>query len=249
MKFQVAIGLLVGMFASVEGHGHLSVPRSRTQVAFENGQEYCPACVLENVPAVANGRPYPGARPMAEPGKSVMTMGPCGERSNNNFNSNQKSWGSVVETFSNGQVIDFESCWSADHKGVYSMRICTDPSIVAPFLVRGGNPSRSQENNLEACFKRGILPCDAVGSNSRCQASSNTGCQAGWGCWGNTDWFHTPRSGAQNNGQCGASGSFYTKDQVRLPAGFTSNHTLLSWRWDVMDTAQVYGSCVDVAIR
>jgi hypothetical protein len=248
MKLQGWFSLL-GLAVDVSGHAHLSLPRSRTQVAFENGQEYCPACVLEDVgPVGPSGRNYPGNRPFAEPGVSFVPMGPCGQRNNNNFNRNVGSWGGVVDSFREGEVIDVESCWSADHVGSYSIRICQDDEILRPFITRGAGYSAAQRNALEACFQRGVLPCSGVESNTRCVASPETGCQPGWGCWGRDDWFHSLRTGAKNDGRCGGEGSFYTKDQVQIPWGYTSNHTLLSWRWDALNTAQVYGSCADVAI-
>ena len=103
-------------------------------------------------------------------------------------------------------------------------------------------------NKLEECFQAGVLPCADVASNSRCDATPATGCSEGWGCWTNKDWFYTERTGAQNNGSCGSNTAFYTRDAVRLPENFSSNHTLLSWRWDALDTAQLYTSCVDVSI-
>jgi hypothetical protein len=236
--------------ATALGHGHLSYPHSRTQVAFMNGQDYCPHCALEDVPAPpgTGGRNYPGSRPFAEPGMATLTMGPCGKNGGNDYNAPARSWGNIVESYQAGQVISFESCWQADHKGAYSMRVCPDGALVSKFITPGVTPSSSEMTQLEQCFQNNVLPCTGVSGNRGCDAIQvGSGCQAGWGCASNTDWFYSPSGGAFNDGSC--STGIYTRDQVQLPAGFTSNHTLLSWRWDALDTSQLYTGCVDVSIR
>ena len=247
MSFKVIAS--ASLVAAASAHGYLSSPRSRTQLAFENREDYCPQCTLENVPALPlpSGRNYPGYRPFAEPGDSPLTMGPCG-LNGNNYNMPDKSWGNIVDEFTAGDVIEFDSCWTADHKGAYSLRLCQDEALVAPFLDSSRAPTAAEMTRLEDCFKAGILPCANVESNLRCDATPATGCQEGWGCWDNTDWFYTERTGAQNQGTCGSNNSFYTRDAVQLPQDFSSNHTLLSWRWDALDTAQLYTSCSDVSI-
>ena len=127
------------------------------------------------------------------------------------------------------------------------MRVCPDDALVARFTTPGVSPSSSEESQLEQCFQDNILPCTGVNGNRGCDALAvGSGCQAGWGCASNTDWFYSPNAGAFNDGSC--STGFGTKDQVQLPQGFSSNHTLLSWRWDALDTSQLYTGCVDVSI-
>ena len=65
--------------------------------------------------------------------------------------------------------------------------------------------------------------------------------------------------GLQDNGRCAAKGKagqcnthkgpgHLLTDQVKLPAGFRSNHTLISFRWDCEDTPQLWVQCADIAI-
>merc|ERR1712146_127455 len=73
-----------------------------------------------------------------------------------------------------------------------------------------------------------------------------------WGCASATSWFHSFQDGTQQatryEGTCLGSGGVVV-DQVRIPADFpASNHTLLGWRWDSLDTEQIYTSCVDVSV-
>jgi hypothetical protein len=242
--------IIAAAAATVAGHGHLSSPRSRTQIAFENSQDWCPHCTLEDVasPPGTGGRNRPGAQPFAEPGMSPLSMGPCGQNGGNNYNAIGGSWGGIEETYAAGQVISFESCWQADHKGAYSMRVCPDDALVSLFTTPGSTPSAADMSALEQCFQDNVMPCSGVGSNQRCDAiAMGSGCEAGWGCASNTDWFYSSIAGADNEGSC--STGFYTRDSVQLPAGFTSNHTLLSWRWDALDTSQLYTGCVDVSIQ
>jgi hypothetical protein len=174
-------------------------------------------------------------------------MGPCGQKGANNFNKVDQSWGNIVENYQAGQVVHFESCWSADHKGAYSLRLCPDDALVLKFITPGDTPTASEMSALEECFQQNILPCQAVAGNSRCDALSfDSGCQAGWGCADNKDWFYSPRAGSVNDGICDQG--FYSADSVQLPQDFTSNHTLLSWRWDAQGTSQLYTGCVDVSI-
>jgi len=251
MKFQVA--LLAGVLAGVSAHGHLSRPWSRTQVAYENGEDTCPHCVLEDVPDVGEaGRNHPGNRPFAEPGSAHITMGPCGmqngpEAGQNNYNKPDRSWGAVVETYQAGQTVEFDSCWSQDHHGAYSMRVCQNANLVAPFLDASHNPTQFEMDSLEACFQDGVLPCTDTGSPSCDAVAYGSGCQEGWGCASNTDWFYSAARGFEpSRTRCNRAHG--TTSTVKLPAGFTSNHTLLGWRWDALNTAQVYTSCVDVTI-
>eukprot|EP00732_Lithocolla_globosa_P006545 Lithocolla_globosa_v1_NODE_7689_length_913_cov_1134.116550.p1 type:complete len:247 gc:universal NODE_7689_length_913_cov_1134.116550:64-804(+) len=240
---------LCALFVTVLAHGHMNFPRSRTQVAYESGEDHCPHCTLvDNVSVGPSGRPFPGNRPFAEPGTGDInggpSQGPCGFNSGNNYNMPQRSWGQTIEkTYSAGETIEVQWCDNADHKGVYSYRICQDDSIVSPFLNPNSAPSTSQYNALEACFQQGILPCYDVEGNN-CDIGDS--CQPDWGCAQRRDWFHCSGSGCRNDGVCDQG--FYVKDYVKLPETFTSNHTLLGFRWDVMDTPQMYLNCADIRI-
>jgi hypothetical protein len=128
------------------------------------------------------------------------------------------------------------------------MRVCPDQGLVNKFITPGVTPSSSEMDALEQCFQANVLPCSEIsGNGNRCNAIAvGSGCQAGWGCATNTDWFYSPVTGAFRDSGC--STGFGTVDTVLLPAGLSSNHTLLSWRWDALDTSQLYTGCVDVSI-
>merc|ERR1719473_299517 len=170
---------------------------------------------------------------MSQPGEAYVSMGPCGIGAGN-YNRMDSKWGggNLEGVYTAGEEISFESCWSADHKGVYSLRICRDEALVRPFITAGNTPSSSEQDALERCFQDGVLPCTSVASNGAyCQGSANTGCNdPSWGCASNTDWFHSPAAGAHNDGSY--NDGFISRDTVKLPTDFSSNHTLLSWRWD-----------------
>jgi len=53
------------------------------------------------------------------------------------------------------------------------------------------------------------------------------------------------------NGACNAhnGGGSLIKDRVRLPDNFTSNHTLIGFRWDCQQTGQLWLHCADVKIN
>jgi hypothetical protein len=170
MMFQAVVA--AASLATALGHGHLSSPPSRTELAYRAGQDSCPHCTLENVPSPPNtdGRNYPGQRPFAEPGQSPITMGPCGVNGGNNYNAPSGSWGNIVESYQAGEVLTFESCWNADHKGTYSMRVCPNAALVSRFITSGVTPSSSEMTQLEQCFQDNVLPCTGVSGNRGCDA-------------------------------------------------------------------------------
>eukprot|EP00732_Lithocolla_globosa_P004836 Lithocolla_globosa_v1_NODE_4641_length_1395_cov_28.476866.p1 type:complete len:246 gc:universal NODE_4641_length_1395_cov_28.476866:1007-270(-) len=236
-------------FVVVNSHGYFTIPPSREDVALQNGEDYCPHCVLEdNVEVGPPGRPYPGNRPFAEPGQGIInsgpSYGPCGSQDSNNYNMPMRSWGKITASYRQGETITVEWCDIADHKGVYSYRICQDQSLVDKFLNPNRAPTTEEMFELEECFSRGILPCYDVAGQA-CPISD--GCQPDWGCAQRNDWFHCDRAGCREDGRCKNNG-LILRDQVKLPQGFVSNHTLLSWRWDAMDTPQLYLNCADISI-
>ena len=38
------------------------------------------------------------------------------------------------------------------------------------------------------------------------------------------------------------------RDKVKIPENYNSSHTLIGFRWDSMDTAQLWLHCADIAI-
>lgn len=241
-----------------EGHGIFWKPTSRAQLSQLSGWEpdATSAAISEPMPDVASGRPYPGGRPFAEPGKSISNVGPCGQKSygsKTNYNHPEHGWGQVQATYTAGEVIDIEWCVSdlADHGGVYSYRMCTDDSITAKFIDASYTPNADDMAALEHCFQEGILSCtDVPGQN--CPVHPD--CQDGWGCANATSWFNCgPKDGgrceAKSVGKCAChhgEGSIL-RDQVKLP-NFVSNHTLIGFRWDSQDTPQLWLHCADVAL-
>lgn len=254
--------VLAAQLASVvQGHGVFWSPVSRAQLAQNSGwMPDTTTIISEPMPDVApgSGRPYPGGRPFAEPGKSISDVGPCGRESydskKTNYNRPEHSWGAVQATYTAGQVIDIEWCVSdlADHGGLYSYRLCTDEGITAKFIDPSYIPNADDEKALEACFQKGILSCGDVPGQS-CPVHPD--CKEGWGCMKAKDWFacapkDSGRCAAKSAGKCAChqgSGSLL-RDKVKLPDNFVSKHTLIGFRWDCEDTAQLWLHCADVAI-
>lgn len=243
----------------VQGHGVFWTPVSRAQMAQNSGWTPDTTSVIaEPMPEVAKGREYPGGRPWAEPGKSVSDVGPCGRESydskKTNYNHPEHSWGTVQTTYTAGQVIDVEWCVSdlADHGGLYSYRLCTDESITAKFIDPSYTPNANDEKALEDCFHKGILSCSDVPGQS---CPIHPDCKDDWGCMKSKDWFNC---GPKDNGRCASKSAgkcschkgdgSLLRDRVKLPDNFVSKHTLIGFRWDCEDTAQLWVQCADVAI-
>jgi hypothetical protein len=245
---------LVASLATVAAHGHMTLPKGRGQVALDNGQDWCPWCALQDGVRVDGRNPYysPGAAIVA--GSSSGRQGPCG-RGSGNYNSPGGAWGvNIVSTYTAGDVIQVDVCWSADHRGGYSYRMCPDQNLVNKFITPGYRPSETEEQQLEDCFQGNVMPCNFPGQPhpDRCKMSSATNCQPGDPCNQKSDWFHAPTSTGfplVPGVQCNA-GNGQTTDYVQIPANFpASNHTLLGWRWDADQTSQLYLNCADVAIN
>ena len=217
--------------------------------------------ISEPMPDIGpSGRDYPGNRPFAEPGMSISNVGPCGmevyDELQTNWNHPEHNWGFNVEaTYTAGDVIEVEWCVSdiADHGGLYSYRICQDDAIVAPFIDPSHTPDDNEMAQLEECFQAGQLKCGDVPGQDCPVHPDCVG--TGWGCETATSWF---ACGPKDSGRCaekgvdschthGADGSIL-RDQVKLPSGFTSNHTLMGFRWDCEDTGQLWLHCADIAI-
>lgn len=255
--FVIQSVLLSSIAGVASGHGIFWNPTSRAQLAQLSGWESdATSIIAEPMPEVASGRDYPGGRPFAEPGKSISNVGPCGQKSygsKTNWNHPEHGWGDVQATFTAGEVIDIEWCVSdaADHGGLYSYRMCSDESIIAKFIDPAYTPNADDMIALEDCFQKGILSCTDVPGQS-CPVHPD--CKDDWGCAKATSWFSC---GPKDNGRCMSKGvgkcqchngdGSLLRDKVRLP-NFVSNHTLLGFRWDCEDTAQLWVHCADVAL-
>ncbi|KAI9002812.1 chitin binding domain protein, partial [Gaertneriomyces semiglobifer] len=232
----------------VQGHGYLITPASRLKLNNLAGNDACPECaILEPVAA------WPDVT-AAKVGRS----GPCGynARSGVDYNQPGAAWGNVVATYKPGQEIEVQWCVdnNGDHAGMFSYRICRDAAIVAKLLDPNYMPTEAEKQAAEDCFQNGILPCtDVIGQ----QCNYNPDCQPGQPCWRN-DWFTCQ---AFEGGKCkgidnapinscftSIAGGYTVTKRVKLPSDFTSEHTLLSFRWNSFQTPQVYLECADIAI-
>ncbi|KAH6873839.1 starch binding domain-containing protein [Thelonectria olida] len=233
------------------GHGYLTIPKSRTRLGAESGIDTCPECTIRE-PVTA----WPNVTEA-----TVGRSGPCGYNARVSVDYNQpgSSWGDVpVVTYTGGDVVDVEWCVdnNGDHGGMFSYRICQDQSIVDKLITPGYLPTEAEKEAAELCFQRGTLPCTDV-SGQTC--GFNPDCQQGQACWRN-DWFTCNAFQADSRRACqgvdaAPLGSCYTSiaggykvtKKVKIPH-YVSEHTLLSFRWNSFQTAQVYLSCADIAI-
>ncbi|KAF3920397.1 Glucoamylase [Dactylellina cionopaga] len=232
----------------VNGHGYLTIPKSRTRLGSEAGIDTCPECsILEPVSA------WPDLY-----AAKVGRNGPCGynARVSVDYNKPGSAWGNTpVVTYTAGDVIDVQWCVdnNGDHGGMFSYRICQDQDLVNKFLDPNYLPTDAEKQAAEDCFDAGILSCTNV-SGQTCDYSPD--CQAGQACYRN-DWFTC--KGFQS-GRCqgvdGAplnscytsiAGGYTVSKKIKLP-NYVSSHTLLSFKWNSFQTAQVYLHCADIAI-
>lgn len=189
----------------------------------------------------------------------IGRSGPCGYNARVSIDYNQPSenWGNEpVATYDPGQVIDVQWCVdnNGDHAGMFSYRICEDQALVDKFITPGYLPTDVEKQAAEDCFEAGILSCtDVDGQN--CGFSPD--CSPGEPCWRN-DWFTCNGFyDSRCKGIDGASinscvttiaGGYTVTKRIRIP-DFSSEHTLLSFKWNSFETGQIYLSCADIAIR
>ncbi|KAK6510313.1 hypothetical protein TWF481_005029 [Arthrobotrys musiformis] len=232
----------------VSGHGYLTIPKSRTRLGNEAGIDTCPECsILEPVTA------WPDLN-AARVGRS----GPCGynARVSVDYNKPGSAWGTApVATYKAGDVIDVQWCVdnNGDHGGMFSYRICQDQALVDKFLDPNYLPTEAEKQAAEDCFEAGILPCTDVSGQS---CGYNADCQSGQACYRN-DWFTCKGwesgrcQGVDNAGlnSCYTTiaGGYTVSKKIKIP-NYVSGHTLLSFKWNSYQTAQVYLHCADIAI-
>ncbi|EGO56169.1 hypothetical protein NEUTE1DRAFT_130221 [Neurospora tetrasperma FGSC 2508] len=250
MKFSI-ISVALASAITVNAHGYLTIPFSRTRLGAEAGLDTCPECsILEPVTAWPNVTE-------AKVGRS----GPCGYNARVSIDYNQpaSNWGnSPVVTYTAGDTVDVQWCvdHNGDHGGMFSYRICQDQELVNKFLTPGYLPTEAEKQAAEDCFEKGTLPCTDVNGQA-CDFSPD--CQQGQACWRN-DWFTCnafqadSRRGCQgvDNAALGScfttiAGGYTVTKKIKIP-NYISGHTLLSFRWNSFQTAQVYLSCADIAI-
>ncbi|RVD81465.1 uncharacterized protein DFL_009329 [Arthrobotrys flagrans] len=232
----------------VSGHGYLTIPKSRTRLGSEAGIDTCPECsILEPVTA------WPDLN-----AASVGRSGPCGynARVSVDYNKPGSAWGNApVATYTEGDVITVQWCVdnNGDHGGMFTYRICQDQALVDKFLDPNYTPTEAEKEAAEDCFEQGILSCKDV-SGQTCDYSPD--CQQGQACYRN-DWFTCK---GWESGRCqgvdGAplnscytsiAGGYTVTKKIKIP-NYVSSHTLLSFKWNSFQTAQVYLHCADIAI-
>jgi hypothetical protein len=191
----------------------------------------------------------------------VGRSGPCGYNARVSVDYNQPGdhWGnSPVATYSPGQIVEVQWCVdnNGDHGGMFTYGICQDQELVDKFLTPGYLPTNEEKQAAENCFLEGELKCTDV-SGQTC--GYNTDCTEGQACWRN-DWFTCNAFQASSNRGCqGVDGAALNSCKTTIAGGYTvtkkikipdyaSDHTLLRFRWNSFQTAQVYLGCADIAI-
>ncbi|KAJ5632861.1 hypothetical protein N7490_009200 [Penicillium lividum] len=242
---------LANLLSCVSGHGYLTIPSSRTRLGFEAGIDTCPECsILEPVTA------WPDLEE-AQVGRS----GPCGYNARVSVDYNQPGtyWGnSVVATYTADQIVEVQWCVdnNGDHGGMFTYGICQNQTLVDLFLDPDYLPSTDEKQAAEDCFLAGELKCTDV-SGQTC--GYNPDCTSDEACYRN-DWFTCNAFNADTNRACqgvdGAaegsctttiSGGYTVTKKIKIP-DYDSDHTLLRFRWNSYQTAQVYLHCADIAI-
>ncbi|KAJ5999037.1 hypothetical protein N7451_006847 [Penicillium sp. IBT 35674x] len=248
-----AIGILslASLLSSVNAHGYLTTPSSRTRLGFEAGIDTCPECsILEPVAA------WPDLEE-AQVGRS----GPCGYNSRVSVDYNQPSdyWGnSVVATYTADEIVEVQWCVdnNGDHGGMFTYGICQNQTLVDLFLTPGYLPTTEEKQAAEDCFLEGELKCTDVDGQT---CGYNPDCTSDEACYRN-DWFTCNAFNANTNRACegvdGAaegsckttiSGGYTVTKKIKIP-DYDSDHTLLRFRWNSYQTTQVYLHCADIAI-
>ena len=173
------------------------------------------------------------------------------------YNQPGDAWGKEpVAVYKPGQIVDVEWCVdnNGDHGGMFTYRLCEDQELVDKFLTPGYMPTDAEKQAAEDCFEAGTLPCTDV-SGQDC--GYNPECPQGSACYRN-DWFTCK---GFSEGRCKAvdgkpinscattiAGGYTVSKKIKIP-DFTSDHTLLSFKWNSYETGQIYLSCADIAIR
>jgi|TARA_R110002003_G_scaffold822_2_gene21638 hypothetical protein len=138
---------------------------------------------------------------------------------------------------------------------MFTYRICQDQALVDKLLTPGYLPTDAEKQSAEDCFEAGTLKCTDV-SGQTCDY--NADCQEGQACWRN-DWFTC--GGFQEGTKCrgvdnapinscytSISGGYTVTKKIKIP-NYTSNHTLLSFKWNSFQTPQIYLTCADIKIN
>lgn len=128
-------------------------------------------------------------------------------------------------------------------------RLCDEPDLVAKLWADGPMTPAEQEE-LEDCYQRGILPCDDVAEND---CTFEQGCNPSWGCGVPGLYFHcgdgsTTKACTFHGDGRTCNGGVVAERKVLIPRNFPTGNTVLTWRWDSHDTTEVFAACADITI-
>lgn len=191
----------------------------------------------------------------------VGRSGPCGYNARVSVDYNQPSdyWGnSVVATYTANDIVEVQWCVdnNGDHGGMFTYGVCQNQTLVDLFLTPGYLPTTEEKQAAEDCFLDGELKCTDVDGQS---CGYNPDCTSDQACYRN-DWFTCNAFNADSKRGCqgvdGAAlnsctttiaGGYTVTKKIKIP-NYSSDHTLLRFRWNSYQTAQVYLHCADIAI-
>jgi hypothetical protein len=163
------------------------------------------------------------------------------------YNQPATNWGNTpVVTYTSRDTVTVQWCvdHNGDHGGMFSYRICQDQSVIDALITSGYLPTDAEKQAAEDCFEVGTLDCtDVLGQMCGCSAE----CTAGEACYRN-DWFTCngfeadtlPKCQGVDNSAFGELLYVYIRglhrdEESQIP-DYTSNHTLLSLRWNPFQT-------------
>ena len=138
---------------------------------------------------------------------------------------------------------------------MFTYRICQNQALVDKFLDPSYLPTEAEKQAAEDCFRAGELKCTDVNGQT---CGFNPDCKPNEPCWRN-DWFTC--GGFQEGSKCrgvdnapinscytSIAGGYTVTKKIKIP-NYTSAHTLLSFKWNSFQTAQVYLTCADITIK
>lgn len=139
---------------------------------------------------------------------------------------------------------------------MFTYGICQNQTLVDLFLTPGYLPTTAEKQAAEDCFLDGELKCTDVDGQT---CGYNPDCTSDQACYRN-DWFTCNALNADSKRACqGVDGAALNSCTTTIAGGYTvtkkikipdydSAHTLLRFRWNSYQTAQVYLHCADIAI-
>jgi len=228
--------VLASAISFAVGHAYLANPPSRNLIAWTNEQEYCPHCLQAGGPGTVSRRGE-GAWPTIG---APQSHGLCGDPVQGK--DPPVSWTDetymnadpVGQTYTAGEVVEFQIGVSTHHQGHYEFRIC-NKSIAHDTIT---SPAEGQ-----ACLNQWVL--ERAPPRSDCQSNDpDADCQP-------LDpeqphrWFLPPRAsntqGAGPNWDDSMSPEHPSQTEVhrmryKIPAELRCPHCTLQWYWSTGNT-------------